>query len=146
MKIANVAPHLTIPGDRGGAIHQFSLSKALAQQGAEVHLICQVNRGVLPDGQGIFDGIHFHDVTRFSPSHLAIPFYTAGGFKQTVRVCRKEDIDVVHDRAYLLGGGGTFAGKICNKVVGIQLDEFWLASYQRIYGPFSPFIRSKIFT
>ncbi|MEA2069931.1 MAG: glycosyltransferase family 4 protein, partial [Asgard group archaeon] len=146
MKLLNVAPHLQIPGNRGGAIHQYSLSQALVEQGIDVHLLCQVNKKQIPTGEGFYEGIHFHDISASNRKHLGIPYYTLQAFKKTIEICRKFQIDVVHDRAYLLGGGGTLGGKICNKIVGIQLDEFWLESYQRIYGETNPFVRSQFFT
>jgi glycosyltransferase involved in cell wall biosynthesis len=125
MRVLIVSPHLEIPGNRGGSVHQLELAKALAKNN-EVHMVCARGKGEVSD-------IKFHYVPKLN-SELLTPLVTFLSFIKCLFITLFNRIDVIHDRGYLFGFSGTFAGFIlgCRRV--LQVDDNWIPAYKRSHG------------
>ena len=124
MKILMVVPHLKIPGLRGGSIHQWELVNTLLKSNNEIHIICQK-----PEKISNKNNLHFHFIPGFE-SLLLIPFLTVISFMKVLYISLKYKVDVIHDRGYIFGGSGTFAGWILRKKRILQVDDNWIVAYK----------------
>lgn len=131
-----VAPNLKYPKTLGGLVHQLELSKALAKKGHEVHLITQSVGPYQKDSD--LSKISIHEIRLiplpFIIDRVALLLKT---IILILKLGRKYNFDLIHDRGYIAGGAGTIAGVLLRKPVLLQVDDNWFesASYHYRYLP-----------
>src|SRR3990170_1821264 len=108
MKILIVAPHIKIPGVSGAAIHHTEFSKSLERLGVEVHIFADSEKDMQLGGR-IF--LHASNVSKIPPKR----FWTSvNSVKKIIEICKKNKIDIIHDRC----DPGQIAGYVAAKFLG----------------------------
>ena len=105
--ILMLAPHLDLTSQRGGAIHQRELIDALEKCGNKITIICQNSESAF-----------------IKAPKAMLPLLTLFTFVKTLLLAKK--FDVIHDRGYLLGGAGVWAGRILDVPIVLQVDDNWI--------------------
>lgn len=122
LNVLMVAANLRIPGPTGGAVHQLELVRALTRKGHRIYLVA-----MKPEEYPHCPGLIYLPIPYVRRQVLA-PVLTLAALLRCLLALMSYEIDVIHDRMYLLGGAGTIAGLLFGKRKVVQADGNWVES------------------
>ncbi len=102
------APGIDLDKPRGGTVHQLELTRAL-QKYANVTLLSQ--------------GSPTEDITHVRIKTARMPSLTRESYSKI----KQMHPDIIHDRGFLLGGGGVYAARKLGVPSVVQVDDNWFA-------------------